>query len=41
MSKERLKNVPRWRSHYDVLRMSWERQFKAIYEICYYNIFKV
>ena len=34
-------NVPRWRPHYDVLRMSLEHQFNAFYKIYYYNIIKV
>ena len=35
-----MKNVPRCRLYYDVLRTSQERQSNALYKIYYYNIFK-
>ena len=41
MSKGRVKNVPTWRPHYDVLRTPRERQFNALYKIYYYNIFEI
>ena len=41
MSKGRVKNIPKWRLHYDVLRASREGKFNALYKIYHYNIFKV
>ena len=41
MPKESVKNVPRERLHYDVLRAFQKRRFNALYKVYYYNVFKV